>query len=52
MENETNDAAKNPRYDEWRVFQGREDAEMLSEKARIWKNEREWKEKSEHNCDD
>ena len=27
---------KSSRYDDWRVFQGREDAEMLQEKSAGW----------------
>lgn len=38
------------RYEEWRVLQGREDAEMLQEKSSSWKNERDWMEK--HDRDD
>ncbi|WP_191017897.1 hypothetical protein [Treponema zioleckii] len=36
------------RYEEWRVFQGREDAEMLQEKSSSWKNKRDWSEKYDH----
>ncbi len=29
-------------YDEWRIFQGKEDAEMLQEKSTSWKNKNDW----------
>ena len=31
---------KNVRYDFWRTFQGREDAEMLQEKSSNWSNKK------------
>ena len=31
-------------YDSWRVFQGREDAEMLQEKSVNWKNKKSFRE--------
>ena len=33
------------KYDEWRVFQGREDAQMLQEKSSSWKSKKDWSEK-------
>ena len=40
------------RYDEWRVFQGKEDAEMLLEKSVKWKNKKDWSEKYDKEYDD
>ena len=40
------------RYDEWRVFQGKEDAEMLQEKSSKWKSKKEWSEKYDRDYDD
>ena len=40
------------RYDEWRVFQGREDAEMLREKSQGWKRRKDWSEKHDRWEDD
>ena len=34
-------ASVSERYDEWRVFQGKEDAEMLQEKSSKWKSKKE-----------
>ena len=33
------------KYDEWRVFQGREDAQMLQEKHGAWTSKKDWSEK-------
>ena len=33
------------KYDEWRVLQGREDAQMLQEKNVSWKSKKDWSEK-------
>lgn len=41
-----------PRYDEWRVLQGREDAQMLQEKSISWKNKKDWSEKYDRAYDD
>ncbi|MBQ5383385.1 MAG: hypothetical protein IIU46_02910 [Treponema sp.] len=40
------------RYEEWRVFQGKEDAEMLQEKSVGWKSRKDWKEKYDRIDDD
>ena len=40
------------KYDEWRVFQGREDAQMLQEKSGSWKNKKDWREKYDRIDDD
>ena len=40
------------RYDTWRTFQGREDAQMLQEKTVSWKSKREWSEKYDKDSDD
>ena len=38
-------SAFSEKYDEWRVFQGREDAQMLQEKSGSWKSKKDWSEK-------
>ena len=46
---------KNPissQYDQWRVFQGREDAQMLQEKSVSWKSKKDWSEKYDRDYDD
>ena len=40
------------RYDEWRVMQGREDAQMLQEKSTSWKSKKDWSEKYDRAWDD
>ena len=40
------------RYDEWRVMQGREDAQMLQEKSTSWKSKKDWSEKYARAWDD
>ena len=45
-------ASISERYDEWRVFQGKEDAEMLQEKSSKWKSKKEWSEKYDRDYDD
>ena len=40
------------RYDEWRVLQGQEDAQMLEEKSSSWKNKKDWTEKYDRAYDD
>ena len=48
--NDKEDPSK--KFDQWRVFQGREDAQMLLEKSLSWKNKKDWNEKYDHNLDD
>ena len=40
------------KYDDWRVFQGREDAQMLQEKSVQWKNKKDWNSKYDRLDDD
>ena len=41
--NKDNETLKaNPKYDTWRVHQGREDAEMLQEKSADWSGKKDW----------
>ena len=40
------------KYDDWRVFQGREDADMLREKSLSWKSKKDWNEKYDRDSDD
>ncbi|MBR1404545.1 MAG: hypothetical protein IJ558_10240 [Treponema sp.] len=44
---------QNPaKYDEWRTFQGREDADMLQEKSVNWKSKKDWRESYDRAYDD
>ena len=40
------------KYDDWRVLQGREDAQMLQEKSVSWKSRKDWSEKYDRDYDD
>ena len=40
------------RFEEWRIFQGKEDAEMLQEKAPSWQSKKDWSEKYDKQDDD
>ncbi|MBQ3670023.1 MAG: hypothetical protein II921_00915 [Treponema sp.] len=40
------------KYDDWRVLQGREDAQMLQEKSVSWKSRKDWNEKYDRDYDD
>ena len=40
------------KYDDWRVCQGREDADMLQEKHLSWKSKKDWSEKYDRDYDD
>ena len=40
------------KYDEWRVLQGREDAQMLQEKSTSWQSKKDWSEKYDRAYDD
>ena len=38
-------ASISKKYDDWRIFQGREDAQMLQEKSVSWTSRKDWSEK-------
>ena len=40
------------KYDDWRVFQGKEDAKMLQEKSVSWKSKKDWSEKYDRDYGD
>lgn len=40
------------KYDDWRVGQGREDADMLQEKSVNWKTQKDWRDSYDRPRDD
>ena len=40
------------KYDDWRVSQGREDADMLQEKSVNWKSQKDWRNSYDRPRDD